>query len=247
MSRLTCPVITKRIYREQVLHWHCCEHVCAKDGANRSARTHAHTQCEAPNHTKSVREQKGENGCFPNYMPLAALPVRPVWKHEWAACKSIGTRDLVSSKSSADWHVLHVISCIVLRGERLSFSDWLVKGCFAVVHDCVKGGSICLSVNDAGSPSSSVRGWIMSNIIHHHPPSTHTRLSNKGLSLSSSPFKNHRIYDSGFRKSSSPILMPAKYPARIRRGLLMCALHGVEQCIVVRVINWGKRGVVQCA
>lgn len=42
------------------------------------ARTHAHTQCEAPNHTKSVREQKGENGCFPNYMPLAALPVRPV-------------------------------------------------------------------------------------------------------------------------------------------------------------------------
>ncbi len=142
--------------------------------AQTEARTHTHTQPAAPNHTKRVREQREKKGCFPNHMLLASMPVRPVWKHEWAACKSIGTRDLVSSKSSADWHVLHVISCIVLRGERLSFSDWLVKGCFAVVHVSVKGGSICLSVNDAGSPSSSVRGWIMSNIIH--PPHTHPTL-----------------------------------------------------------------------
>lgn len=134
VSRLTCPVITKPISREQVLHWHSRDHVFANAGA------HTHTHTHKVGHPITQRgwgSREGKNGCFFNHMLLASMPVRPVWKHEWAACKSIGTRDLVSSKSSADWHVLHVISCIVLRGERLSFSDWLVKGCFAVVHVCV--------------------------------------------------------------------------------------------------------------
>lgn len=58
-------------------------------------------------------------------------------------------------------------------------------------------------------------------------PLTHTRLSNKGLSLSPSPFKNHRIYDSGFRKSSAPILMPAKYPGRIIEEASWCVHSSV--------------------
>ena len=75
--------------------------------------------------------------------------------------------------------------------------------------------------------------------VQHYPPPPYTPDSPiKGFLSLPFPFlKNHRIYDSGFRKSSVPILMPAKYPDRIRRGLLMCALQCVEQCIVVRVIN----------
>lgn len=147
---------------------------------------HTHTKWS----TQSHKENEKRKNCFPNHTLFPGMPVRLVWKREWAACKSIGTRDLVSSKSSADWHVLHVISCIVLRGERLSFSDWLVKGCFAVVHVCLRGGSICLSVNDAGSPSSSDRGWIMSNITH--PPS-HTH---------DSPIKGFFSLPFSFQKSS---------------------------------------------
>lgn len=99
--------------------------------------THTHTRKLRHPITQRRWEKQERRGCFRDHMCLASAPVSPVWKHEWAACKSIGTRDLVSSKSSADWHVLHVISRIVQRAERLSFSDWLVKGCFAVVHVCV--------------------------------------------------------------------------------------------------------------
>ena len=42
------------------------------------ARTHTHAEREAPNHTKRVREQREKNGCFPNHMLLASMPVRPV-------------------------------------------------------------------------------------------------------------------------------------------------------------------------
>lgn len=39
--------------------------------------------------------------------------------HEWKVCKSIGTGDEVSGKSSGDWHVLRVISCIVLAWGKI--------------------------------------------------------------------------------------------------------------------------------
>lgn len=183
MSRLTYPVITKRISREQVLNWHHGDHVWANAGANRS--THTHTQSEASNHTKRMRVQEERNGCFPNHMRLPSMPVRPVWKHEWAACKSIGTRDLVSRKSSADWHVLHVIS-LHCAARRKIILLWLASKRLLCC-------SSCLSEEREHMPLCK-RCWLplllcqRLDYVQHHPPHTHThtrlRLSNKGLSLS---------------------------------------------------------------
>lgn len=52
----------------------------------------------------------------------------PCEKREWVACKSIGTGDVLSGKSSGAWHVLCVISFIVPREGRLSSADCLLKG-----------------------------------------------------------------------------------------------------------------------
>lgn len=146
-----------------MLPWHRREHVCA-NAASMQAHTKRSTQWFDK---KRPGVQKEENVCFPNQSLLAPTAVRPVWKHEWAACKSIRTRGLVSSKSSADWHVLHVISCIVLRGERLSLSDWLVKGCFAVVHVCVRGGEHMAHCKRCGLPLLLCQRL---DYVQHYPP-----------------------------------------------------------------------------
>lgn len=195
--------------------------------AHTETHTTQHRCIQSHKESRRAEKEKKKRKIPPAFSRVCFWPLRPVWKHEWEFCKSMGTTDLVSSKSTADWHVFHVISCIVERWERLSSSDWLVKACFAVVHACVKGGSICLTINDAPTSShSSVRHWIMSNITppppHHHP---HT---NKRLSLSSSPFKNHWIYDSGFQKSSSPVVMAAKYPSRITEEDFRCVHSSVR-------------------
>lgn len=144
---------------------------------------------------------------------LAPMAVRPVWRHEWAACKSIRTRGLVSSKSSADWHVPCVISCIVLRGERLALSDWLVKGCFAVVHVCVRGGE---------HMPQCKRRWLplllcqrLDYVQHHPAPSFPHTLNSpiKGVSLLLLSFqKSSDLWQWISGKSSSTVLMLAKYP-----------------------------------
>lgn len=243
MLRLTYPVITKRLFPGAgvtLTPWRSCMSKCWC----KLKRKHARTQGEASNRTKRMRAQEERNGCFTNHMHLPSMPVRPVWKHEWAACKSIGTRDLVSSKSSADWHVLHVIS-LHCAARRKIILLWLAGKRLLCC-------SSCLSEEREHMPLCK-RCWLplllcqRLDYVQHYPPTpphTHTPDSPikdfLSLSLSPSAFKNHRIYDSGFWKSSAPVLMPAKHPGGIRGGLLMCALQCVEQCIVVRAINWGK-------
>lgn len=78
-------------------------------------------------HTDMPRAQQSEGVQAVLWLQSGHVWV-PLEKREWVACKSIGTGDVLSGKSSGAWHVLCVISFIVPREGRLSSTDCLLKG-----------------------------------------------------------------------------------------------------------------------
>lgn len=79
----------------------------------------------------------------------------PCEKREWVACKSIGTGDVLSGKSSGAWHVLCVISFIVPREGRLSSTDCLLKG--SSLSQRLQKGLGNAAQNPASCPSFPVK------------------------------------------------------------------------------------------
>lgn len=218
--------------------------------AHTETHTTQHRCIQSHKESRRAEKEKKKRKIPPAFSRVCFWPLRPVWKHEWEFCKSMGTTDLVSSKSTADWHVFHVISCIVERWERLSSSDWLVKACFAVVHACVKGGSICLTINDAPTSShSSVRHWIMSNITP--PPTTATITLTQIKGFLSPPLLSKIIgfMTVDFRKVPHQLWWLLSTPAGLqKRTLDVCTPVCAAMHCGVRVISWrGKKVLLFCA